>query len=49
MLRYYDLGLIGKCKRKHNDLALVFVRPFRVMPKRIKMEKYGSISVLPYL
>jgi len=49
MLRFYDLGLIGKCKRKHNDLACGFVRPFRIMSNRIKIEKYGSIRVLSYL
>jgi len=35
MLRIYALGRIGERKRKHTNLAWEFVRPFRVMSKRI--------------
>jgi len=48
MFRIYALGRIGKYKRKHTDIACVFVSPFRVMSQSIHLEKYGKIAVFSY-
>ena len=49
MLRFYALGRIGKYKRKQSDLKCGFVRPFRVMSKRIQQEKYVRSEGVSYL
>ena len=49
MLLIYVLGSIGKCKRKHANSGCGFIRPFRVMSKRIHLEKYGKSGFVSYI